>query len=277
MTIVALWYEQAEGLLWAAADTRISANSSTVTDSGSKILVLPVVCRQMLDYGLGKSPYRQTSIGFAFAGTVSPALYTHAIASTFLQSLISRGPDCKFPTPQVPFAIDDAASLCARIGTQFSKDYLSTTNGRLGWFEAAVFGWCWREQGFRVCHLTQPGRPSGDPTILVESIDPMKKRTPVILGQADEYNLHMEKFATNGDRHGRTSRVPILVIESAISRNTSLTVGGSISLATVAKEEGVNVLCRVSNSSVLEYNGVSLNGADGMVGQHFFIGMRGMA
>lgn len=64
MTVVAIWFEPTEQLLWSVTDTRISApgsNGGTTirTDSGAKLFSIPIRCYQAV---MDESFHKKSSI-----------------------------------------------------------------------------------------------------------------------------------------------------------------------------------------------------------------------
>lgn len=93
LTVVAVWLEPFDRVVWAAADTKISRSGpigGTITDADAKLLPLALRCFQPGADGFFSSVTLQTSIGFAFAGATLPALNTYAVAGASLQNLISN-------------------------------------------------------------------------------------------------------------------------------------------------------------------------------------------
>jgi hypothetical protein len=139
MTVVAVWLEPTEQLLWSVADTRISQPGSSggttiMTDSGAKLFAIPIRCHQPRT-DLRKHELYSSSVGYAFAGAVLPATMTLATASTFLQNLTTVGSND-------PPRLSEIVAMIGRLAERFSKEALASSSGEYGKFAAAVFGWC---------------------------------------------------------------------------------------------------------------------------------------
>jgi hypothetical protein len=87
MTVVVAWYRKQTWEIWCAADSRISFEGAIATDSGPKILPIPVVTYQSETDPPNWTPYNQFNLGFANAGSILSAVSTHALASACTQNL----------------------------------------------------------------------------------------------------------------------------------------------------------------------------------------------
>jgi hypothetical protein len=112
-----------DGVVTLLADTRISGDLGALTDSGPKILGVPVVVSQAAD---APSPPVRAMFGFAFAGSTLAAMSTCALASSCLQSLVTP------ETPRIPSALE-VARLFGRVGTRYIREIQSP-------FEAFLVG-----------------------------------------------------------------------------------------------------------------------------------------
>lgn len=81
------------GHLRVAADSRISRPSmlgsdiTTITDSAAKLLSMPVEIYRDRQHGPGCDKIYEGDIGFAFAGTVHPAIFTYSLSALAFRSL----------------------------------------------------------------------------------------------------------------------------------------------------------------------------------------------
>ncbi|MGY4818013.1 hypothetical protein ACVNP3_18950 [Pseudomonas chlororaphis subsp. piscium] len=145
MTLAVVWYREKFGQLWCAADTRISGGAKVLTDSGPKILPIPVVCHENLN-GNKWRVCKRHSFGFAFAGSTLSAISTHSLASACTQNFAQKKGYNK------PVSIESIAKLYVEIGERQIKEMSS----RLGaaeiqsqfFFDAFVFGFCPLENKF---------------------------------------------------------------------------------------------------------------------------------
>ena len=114
-----------------------------------KLLALPIACRRFLNgFPIPSPPYFRTSAGFAFAGDVLPAMMTYATAATFLQNL-AVPPQSSIAPPR----LSEITSLVCTLGSRFSKEALSASNGSQGSFQAAIFGWDHCVSAYAIYHL----------------------------------------------------------------------------------------------------------------------------
>ncbi|WP_129212668.1 hypothetical protein [Crenobacter cavernae] len=147
MTIVVLWYRQKFGQLWCAADSRLSSGASTLTDSGTKILPVPVVCRHQ-ESGSRYVTHTHFTLGFAFAGSSLTALNAHAIASACTQNLASGQGYVKPPS------VEAVADLFKSVAEHTIRDAAwrlpaPDEAGQRYFFEAMIFGYCRVAKSFK--------------------------------------------------------------------------------------------------------------------------------
>ncbi|MDO3643848.1 hypothetical protein [Mucilaginibacter sp. L3T2-6] len=139
MTLVAIWYNSERSndeQIWAAADTSISNVETTLqghefhttlTEFGSKVLELPVVCKLLPN--ITQEVYFRTSLGFAFAGSSLVGLNCYSTLASLLSSLGS---------PQKIKAIPDYKSILKK-ATEILSLYSASVRGLA---ETAIYGFC---------------------------------------------------------------------------------------------------------------------------------------
>ena len=279
MTIVAIWHEQSDAALWSVADTHISnagrgGGRILRTDSGSKLFSLPIVCRNpSSDPGFKRQPYFSRTFGFAFAGDVLPALMTIATATTLLQELITV-------ETKVPPSLTDIAEFTRKLAQRFSTESLSTSNGSYGRFEASVFGRCPLRDSFQISNL-QPSDRGSDFCVVRTDHDLSKEPDHLtVLGSGKtKFVETMEQLRLHGDPHGRTGRLPKLVIEAMINDDDRPDIGGSLSIGITGYDFGLySFMQPVVTGQPLawrSFNGIGMDTEIGPVG-HCIIGMHSM-
>jgi hypothetical protein len=280
MTIVAIWYEPADKALWSVSDTRISApgkDGGTIvrTDSGAKLLALPVVCRKISsdpNY-IQSIPHYSTALGFAFSGDLLPATLTYATASTLLQNLMTL--DSKNP-PHLNAVAQLVRGLCER----FTNDSLSTSNGAYGRFTSAVFGWCPHEQQFQI-FLLEPAPCGSLISITVTKRCPINETEIVAFGSGmASFTEEVSRLRERIDSRGYSVRIPKLAIEAMISTGTQSDIGGSISIG-IASKFRFEPFSRVhtkepgNRRATISFNGIDLRPESIHVDQ-YIVGMMGM-
>jgi len=139
MTIAVLWYRQKFDELWCASDSRISCGDVTMTDSGPKILPVPVICHKAQG-GPHYSLSHTYSFGFAFAGSTLSAISTHALVTACTQNLATAE---DIPTPP---RLAKIADLFRAVGehyiSEISARVTGATNPTAYFFEAFIYGFC---------------------------------------------------------------------------------------------------------------------------------------
>jgi len=278
VTIIAVWYEKYDDLLWSVADTRLSSPGDhghiITTDRGAKLFALPVVCSDYPDDGsVERTPYFSSTNGFAFAGDVVSAITTYATASTLLQELTSSG-------ARVPPTLNDVGQLVRRVAERVSQDVLASSNGRRA-FEAAIFGFCPGVQRFEIYRLHPKFEGMNFEMALTKVVATPDGEMILILGTGRErLEQRIAQMRQRGsDSHGRRIRFPKCAIEMMVAEDLG-DVGGSVSIG-MAKRSGFQALFSVRrgpDARVLhtQFNGIDLSEDVGMVGP-CFIGMTGIA
>ena len=104
-----------DGAVTLLADTRISGQLGALTDTGPKVLTVPVLVSHGSEAPL--PPVRAT-FGFACAGSTLAAMSTYALVSTCLQSLVTP------ETPRAP-SVASVADLFRRIGQRYAREVAS--------------------------------------------------------------------------------------------------------------------------------------------------------
>lgn len=139
MTIAVLWYRQKFDELWCASDSRISRGDVTTTDSGPKVLPVPIVCHK----AQGGPKYARShthSYGFAFAGSTLSAVSTHALVTACTQNL-ATAEDLRTPP-----SLERVAELFRTVGEHCISDMSAratgATNPEAFFFEAFIYGFC---------------------------------------------------------------------------------------------------------------------------------------
>ena len=89
MTICVLAFDARQQQFRCLADTRIKVGAATATDSGAKILPVPVAAYSLC----GNERFTKSvdhAFGVAFAGSTLAAINTHALATACSQSLTKK-------------------------------------------------------------------------------------------------------------------------------------------------------------------------------------------
>jgi len=150
VTISVLWYRKLENELWCVADSRITNNSdSVITDSGPKILPIPIVCHK----NSKKTKYKRTfsyTFGFSFSGSTLAAINAHSLASACTQNLASISKSSQ------KVSVKTVAELYRKISEQYIKDMsFSQINSNIKqyFFEAFIFGFCPRQRVYKAFQI----------------------------------------------------------------------------------------------------------------------------
>lgn len=269
MTIVAVWYEPADQMIWAVGDTRISGrqlDAPPLTDSGAKIFPLSIACRQPGPAGFFDHVTFNTTWGFAYAGSSLYALMSYAVANACLENLI-HAPGAPPPS------IEEAVGMFQRIAQLYAREAGGT-------FSAAIFGWCTRSERFVAFEVSQEPRGGCRDMRLIEH-RLRDENDVLLLGNEPEQiradiEAELERCADQP-----LKRAPKTVIGSLVRENRLPGIGGGLQLGG-ATRYGFQLMSTVqvyegrapaAFSSLL---GLNIDDDIGPVG-HCRIGMTGMA
>ena len=136
MTLVMLW--RSDKGISVAADTRISDGRSPITDAGPKLFQIPI---GVMPFGLDAKIQRFADVGFAFAGNTLSAQSTVSMASTCLQNLVG-------PEPIVSPSLAEISDYVCRCAEYIVRSREFTRPNDSSRFEAAIFGYCKRDERF---------------------------------------------------------------------------------------------------------------------------------
>lgn len=228
MTAIAIWCNHEvpnNAALWVAADSRVSAsNGSILIEDGAKIFGLPVVCRSPGDDGFFSRVYHEHTYGYCFAGSTLMGQNTLLSITPLFSNLISTN-------SYVPSLSDIAQHALAHFRRSF--DEYKQRMGQNAIFEAAVFGYCHKEQCLSAFHFSP--KIGSDGIVHVELIPhkSMKDKQFIYLGDEKKVmRARIEEAFSRETVPGRAvTRIPRYVIQDSIDDDTFGSIGGDIQLA----------------------------------------------
>lgn len=255
MTLVVIWNTGDE--IRCAADTRLSTGASVLTETGAKILIVPVVFKASDDLdGLNAGRY---SLGFSFCGSSMLAQSTHAIASTCSQILHS-------PEKGAIPSAKTIATIFANVSEYVTKDINSRRAGDEPlWFQGLLFGHCPVEKRFKL-FLLMPYMDSSTFVMKAEELT-LKMGTAIPIGTgAAEFT----RLAQRTNALGKT-RDALDVFLEVVEGGQVATVGGhpQIAIATMAGVEILPVLAPVATDPdklSIQINGFEVSSIEGLDG-----------
>jgi hypothetical protein len=270
MTVVTIWLEPKDDAMWAVADTRISSRRDSgvtvSTDSAAKLFAIPIRChRADAKPNFRRTPYFTTSVGFAFAGDVVPATMTVATAGTFLQNLMTVG-------AANPPRLSEIAEAVRRLAERFSKEKLSSSNGQLGDFHSAVFGWCPVLSRFAIYELVPRRQQSNFHIECLECL-PTDSQGVVTFGTGAPRLIELIKLISEAGNE-YTYRVPLSAAEALLHESKLDDVGGSLSIGLADRIEFrlysyITPVVPGFPAAKMTFNGIDLAEEVGPVGHHF--------
>jgi|GEM_PF-7093053 len=239
MTIVVLWYREKLGELWCAADTRISRGAATATDSGPKILPVPVVCRKQIGEENWMAFHHQ-SFGFAYAGSTLSAISTHALATACTQNLVATTGSEK------PITLEAVANVFRSVG----QHYISDMSSRMGsaekmqacFFEGMIFGFCFAAKKFKAYAIV-PSLATGTFEMLIAELDTSQNRFhPMGSGTQSFLQLNAELAQSHPNPGVMTT------MQEMLAREVTPDVGGHLQIG-VSTRTGFDVLPILNSGS----------------------------
>lgn len=241
MTLVSVWL--APNKLTCATDSRISGDTSTLTDVGGKLFVVPVKCKY-LESGKWIDGVSYT-LGFAFAGSTLLANNTQALASTLTQIFTSKDFD-------IPSAL-----TVARLYAKCAEHAISDMNWRSSdhkFFESIIFGYCPIEREF-ICYKIEPNLSDSSFSMVVRKLHGNGLFVTAFgTGAKDFLDIIRRETTPDG-----CCPDPLAVFRYIVENEVNSSVGGNIQLAE-ATEDGVSILpvLKAEESILLTLNGLEI-------------------
>lgn len=223
MTLVMAWREQTMERVWIASDSRISGNKTAwgvarLTDSGAKILSIPVILRRQLPLAPLGVPILSTNVAFTYAGSSLIALQSYAAVLPLWSHLQTTGPE------RLP-AIQELADHLGKFVTAYCREV------------------SFAHHGYQRCQCAIVGFDSTSGTIegwivepyldgeIISSIRPMTIGPGEIALLGDGREAAESALATIPDReNGLWHREPLAMIRSHLRKDPSPTVGGGVQI-----------------------------------------------
>lgn len=228
MTAIAIWCDHEasdNAMLWVAADSRVSGTNGTILiEDGAKIFGLPIVCRSPGDDGFFSHIYHEHTYGYCFAGSTLMGQNAFLSIMPLLSNLIS-------PDSYIPSLSDIAQHALALFSRSF--DEYKQRVGQNAVFEAAIFGYCHREQNLSAFHFSPEIGDDGIARIMLTPHQGMKDKQFIYLGddKAVMCSLIEEAFSRESIPGRPVSRIPRYIIQDKIDDGSCGSIGGDIQLA----------------------------------------------
>ena len=152
-------------------------------------------------------------------------------ATQFCRILLAR-------SEQRPPSLHSVAAFVANVAKRYMHDW-GQLNPRNARFQALIFGQCPVMQKLAAYTIVPTVGQVFDVRTELANLD-----RPIAFGSAvQEFKDELQLLSEHGDRHGRSTRLPLLAIENVISKQTRLDVGGDIQIA-ITDSEGTNFFQR---------------------------------
>jgi hypothetical protein len=233
VTIVVLWYREKIDELWCASDSRISNDTTTLTDSGAKIFPISVHCQTLNKLGEWEE-FGVFKFGFAYAGSTLSALNSLALSSACTQNL------CMKNGTKEPPSLESIVNLFQKISEYYIRDISSRNIGSESninqyFFESFIFGFCPKEKEYRAFAL-KPKIDKGS-FLLQKEIVNVKPLTfyPIGSGTSSFVNLSRELDNTHPDPG------VLSTLKELLNRETIRDVGGYFQIG-VSSRKGFNLI-----------------------------------
>lgn len=254
MTICVLAFDGHLQQFRCIADTRIRVGDATATDSGAKILPVPVAAYAPA----GNARFAKSedhTFGFAFAGSTLAAINTHALATACSQSLTKK--DGAQPDPP-PICMEELAELFRQSAEHYILDMssrLATPNQPIGkfFFQAALFGFCPRSQAFKAFAIS--------PNTAGETVKVIMAHMQVDHGGFHPFGSGFENYLRVMEelrKSNQDSNVVATMLE-LIRREERDDVGGHIQIG-IADRNGFSLIPVLTRSGQAHFFGVNIEG-----------------
>jgi len=232
MTSIICWNNKNEDWypgLWAVADSRVSSDTGTMTDSLQKLFVLPVNIYQGEAKITRQHPHKILSVCYGFAGSTLIGSSVKDILALCLDNLTEtnyyddRADIPKSIEERMP-SIEEIAKLTQKIAQKYlmSVGALHPKNARC---EIVVFGFCKKQNDTKIYILkNSPEQPA--------KIGFEERRISdgeyVILGdRKEDVRKEIErKNITCADKEYWKDRTPIIALQQIIKNSPLATIGG---------------------------------------------------
>lgn len=230
MTLAVLWYRQQFDELWCASDSRITLGSVIATDSGPKVLPVPVICHKS-DGGHSYSRSHSHSFGFAFAGSSLAAISTHALVTACTQNLAPATEK----NPEAPPSLESVAELFRTVAEHYISDLSSRATGSSNreafFFYAFIYGFCPVKKAFEAFGIA--------PNIQGPTLKVLRASMRISPGYFHPMGSGAESFVKLNEEVNRTHKNPgvIVTLREMLKRETVPTVGGHFQVG-VARRSG---------------------------------------
>jgi hypothetical protein len=236
MTLIAIWLENET--LWAASDTQVSTPTPAgfkIAEVGSKLFSLSIrwgVPAPDQDGDGTIIDFKSSSIGFAFAGRVFPALMVLSFANTCLLNLMA----VRVAAPN----LSDCAELVRKIGEQFLQDSVEKY-GAPGEFCIALFGRCPETETLRAFKLVPKRDKVGSLKMGLSECN-LAAHEMIVLGSHAAYRQFFKDRISEIQSTATVepyvpTLAPQVALKEIIEKQSVPDVGGAVQLCFVVHDE----------------------------------------
>lgn len=227
-----VWYPG----IWAVADSRVSSDAGSMSDSLPKLFAIPLNIYEGENKITRQSPQRMLNVGFGFAGSSLIGNSVKEVLALCLDNLSETAYYDKEGELVVPLrdripTIEEVAILAQKIAKKYLM-HLGVCHPQSARCEIVVFGYCKVRNYNRVFLLKNSPESPGD--ISVEEKD-IGNEGYVILGDRKQEVMDMieaknKKCSSEPYWEGRG---PIMALQQIIRNSSVPTIGGCIQICVV--------------------------------------------
>jgi hypothetical protein len=264
VTVVAVWYEPHDDIVWMIADTRISRGGGSLTDGGAKILPLTLKCFEPGASGFFDRSTLATTLGYAYAGNTLPALMTYSVINTCLSNLAG------LPNSSPP-SILQVGAMALRVAERYVLETMAD-------FTAVIAGWC--PSTHRYAAIVIEPDPNVSPRRMRLREEPLDEAQHVtLLGSHRERVEEAVRLAYEQTRGQVLQRAPKIALTRLVESDELSGIGGSLQIGTASRfgfdlKYWVAPLTKGSSAAGRFLLGIDLDEEIGGVGP-FRVGMMG--
>ena len=232
MTSIICWNNKSEDWypgLWAVADSRVSSDAGTMTDSLQKLFVLPVNMYQGKSEVTREHSHRILSICYGFAGSTLIGTSVKDILALCLDNLTEtnyydeNGGIPKSIGERVP-SVEEVAKLTQKIAQKYLMA-MGTYHPNKARCEIVIFGFCKKYNDTKIFVLkNSPEQPA---EISFEERD-VSGGGYVILGDRKEdilKEIERKNIKCANEKYWK-NRTPIIALQQIIKDSSLATIGG---------------------------------------------------
>ena len=227
MTVVLLWTDKTEGLLWCVSDGRFSRGQFPMTDFAAKILEVPIKLLKQDNENVFGRPIATTTLGFAYCGSSLIALQIYTAVLPLWARIMAYHSD------RLPSILDCSIHL-ADVALAYADDLQK--NGFNGdGCECILFGWCPTCNDYKGYAISVEARDAA--SAVIRDLDLISGRVQVFGTAKAEISTRIQDALTSDSTHASPGRKPKQFIRELLRGDAPRGIGGALQIG-IATPQG---------------------------------------